>query len=55
MQVESSISARAVERSTKLSILMRQLKNMLRQLCALNDTPDLKCAFFFDEFADCVE
>jgi hypothetical protein len=34
---------------------MREVKDMLGQTGALNDTADFDCAFVFDEFADGVE
>jgi hypothetical protein len=51
----SSLCPTAMESSTKSSILVRQVQNMLRQTRTLNDTPNLNCALFLNELANRIQ
>lgn len=47
-----AVTAAASECCTQRGVLVREIKDVLRQACGLDDAPDLDGSFFLDELTD---
>jgi hypothetical protein len=53
--ISSALGAITLESRTECSILVREVQDMLREACSLDDAADLDRAFFLDELSDRVQ